>query len=235
MTHARRHRRFRLGAEALSGQMTFASEVSIHDIGMGGVSLTADKRLNIGGQYRLKLEVDKRVVSVTCEVAWARMSGTKKTASGEVVPLYTAGMTFSGLTPGNVADLLSLVEPIGDEKAAPEGDRREHERFSAGTAGLALLNFPAEYAARTISLGGMLIECIEAVECESRTPGVLSLHDGRRIEFVGRIVSCRPRGEGRALRYDIGLEFVELTDAARHALASFIAWLSTIDGEPDPA
>jgi len=62
--------------------MTFASEVSIHDIGMGGVSLTADKRLNIGGKYRLKLEVNKRVVSVTCEVAWARMSGTKKFASG---------------------------------------------------------------------------------------------------------------------------------------------------------
>jgi len=144
-------------------------------------------------------------------------------------------MKFSGLSPENVTDLLSLVEPIGDEEAAPEDDRREHERFSARTAGLALLNFPAEYTAKTISLGGMLIECVEAVESESRIPGVLSLHDGRRIDFVGRIVSCRPKGEGSALRYDIGLEFVELTDAARDALAAFIAWLSTIDGEPNPA
>jgi hypothetical protein len=232
--HKRRHKRFRLGSQQLSGQMTFASEVSILDIGMGGVSLRADKRLNIGGKYMLKLEVNKKLVPVTCEVAWARMSGTKRSASGEVVPVYTAGMKFVGLSAENVSDLLRFVEAISDKEAAREDDRREHPRFPARAPGIALLNFPADYKARTISLSGMLIESGEAVESESKVPMVLSLHDGRRIDFLGRIVSCQPKDEDGATRYQIGIEFIELTDAARDALAAFIDWLSAIDGETNP-
>jgi hypothetical protein len=234
--YTRRHKRFRLGSRELNGQMTFASEVSILDIGMGGVSLRADKRLNIGGKYMLKLEGNQKVVSVTCEVAWARMSGTKKSTAGELVPLYTAGMKFVGLSPENVSDLLSFVEAISSEEEVPSADdRRTHARYPARGPGIALLNFPAEYKARTISLSGMLIASTEAVDSESRVPMVLSLPDGRSIDFLGRIVSCQPKDEEGPERYHIGIEFIELTEAARDALAAFIAWLATIDGEPTPA
>lgn len=215
--------------------MTFASEVSILDVGMGGVSLTADKRLNIGGRYTLKLGIDEKVLSVTCEVAWARLSGTKRSASGESVPLYTAGMKFIRLSPENMADIASLVQAISDQEAVREGDRRGHARVPVEGAGFALLNFPADYKAQTISLSGMLIESAEAVQSESKIPMVLSLHDGRRIDFLGRIVSCQPNDESAPGRYQIGIEFIDLTDAARDALAAFIAWLSATEGEPDPA
>jgi hypothetical protein len=233
--YTRRHKRFRLGSRELNGRMTFASEVSILDIGMGGVSLTADKRLNIGGKYTLKLEVNKKVVAVTCEVAWAKMSGTKRSAVGEAVPVYTAGMKFVGLSAESAAALLTFVDTISGQDVSREGDRRQHTRLPARAARLALLNFPADYKARTISLSGMLIEAAEPVESESRVPGVLSLQDGQRIDFLGRIVSCQPKDEGGTARYDIGIEFIELPDAARDALAAFIAWLATIEGEPNPA
>lgn len=236
MIYTRRHKRYPLGGRELNGQMTFASGVSILDVGMGGVSLTADKRLNIGGRYTLKLEINKKLLSVTCEVAWARLSGTKRSPTGEAVPLYTAGMRFIDLSPENASHLRSFVQTISDEEVTREGDRRGHARFpAAAAAGLALLNFPAEYKARTISLSGMLIESGEAVESESKVPMVLSLHDGRRIDFLGRIVSCEPKDDDDAGPYHIGIEFIELTDAARDALAAFIAWLSTIDSEPHPA
>jgi len=232
--YTRRHKRFRLGPRELNGQMTFASGVSILDIGMGGVSVTADKRLNIGGRYTLKLEVNKKILSVTCEVAWARLSGTKRSAAGEAVPLYTAGMKFIDLSPQNASDLRSFVQTISDQEVAREDDRRGHARVPFGATGLALLNFPADYKARTISLSGMLIESGEAVESESKVPMVLSLHDGRRIDFLGRIVSCQPDDDA-AGRYHIGIEFIELTDGARNALSAFIACLPTTDGEPNPA
>ena len=233
VNYTRRHQRFRLGSRELNGQMTFASEVTILDVGMGGVSLTADKRLNIGGRYTLKLDANKKIISVTCEVAWARLSGTKRSDAGEIVPLYTAGMKFIGLTPGNASDLAGLVQAISDQEVRREGDRREHARFPAGPAGIALLNFPADYKVRTISLCGMLVESAEAVESESKIPMVLSLHDGRRIDFLGRIVSCQPKDDDDARRYHIGIEFIDLTDTALDALAAFITWLSTIDGEPN--
>ena len=90
--------------------------MSLNDIGLGGLSLSADRRLNIGGTYMLKLECQKKVVSVTCQVTWARLSGKKTLADGEAVPLYTAGMKFIGLTAECAANLMSLVERLGREK-----------------------------------------------------------------------------------------------------------------------
>jgi hypothetical protein len=220
--NTRRHPRFRVGSFKLNGQMTFASEVSVIDIGMGGVSVTADKRLNIGGKYLLKLEDDERSVSVTCEVAWARLSGTRKLSDGEAVPIYTAGMKFIGLSLESAAELLSVVEAVGHEELPRQDDRRSHPRFPAAVPGIALLDVPADYSVRTISLSGMLVECGQALAPEVRVPMILTLHDGPRIEFVGRVVSCGPVPGGPAGRHHVAIEFIDLTDIARGALATFI-------------
>ena len=234
VNYTRRHPRYRLGSRELNGQMTFASEVSILDVGMGGVSLTADKRLNIGGRYTLKLEANGKVISLSCEVAWARLSATKRVAGGDTVPLYTAGMKFVGLSSDNAADLQQLLHVVSREQLPRDEDRRKHPRVPAEPPGLALLNFPARYQVRTISLSGMLIESADAVEGESRIPMALSLPDGRRIEFLGRVVSCRPNDDGGTEGHHIGIEFVDLTDASREALGTFIGWLST-EGAASPA
>ena len=154
MTNTRRYPRFPVGSFKLNGQMTYASEVSVIDIGMGGVSLTADRRLNIGAKYQLKLEGDESVVSVTCEVAWSRMSGTRKSADGGSVPVYTAGMRFVGVSPESAAVILKVVEAVVHDAAPAENDRRAHSRFSPKPPGIALLDFPAGYDVKTISLGG---------------------------------------------------------------------------------
>ena len=58
MEYTRRHKRFRLTSVEVSGQMTSTSEVSLIDIGLGGLSLQADRRLNIGGTYMLNVGPD---------------------------------------------------------------------------------------------------------------------------------------------------------------------------------
>ena len=57
----------------------------------------------------------------------------------------------------------------------------------------------------------MLIESAEALARESRVPMVMPLHDGPDIDFVGRVVSCVPTPDSAGARYDIGIEFVDLT------------------------
>jgi hypothetical protein len=205
--------------------MTFASEVSILDIGLGGVSVRADKRLNIGGRYRLKIECQPKALDLTCEVAWARMSGTKRSPDGESVAVYTAGMKFVGLSPQALADLHGVIAAVGQAELPATNDRRTHPRVPADPPGIALLGFPADYTVRTLSLSGMLIECPEAVVPESRIPMALSLDGGPDVEFRGRVVSCIPGPEGDARFYRIGIEFVDLTDAGRSALASYIGRL----------
>jgi len=219
-----------LEALAINGQLTFASEISVLDISMGGISLTADRRLNIGGKYMLKLEERQNHVSVVCEVAWARMSGTKRSAEGETVPVYTAGMKFVDVSEKTSAELMSFVECIRNEEVQRANDRRTHMRFSIRAPGIAILNFPTDYKVRTISLSGMLIESDQALESESRVPMTLSLQADRTIGFLGRVVSCQKTDETGVAHYHIGIEFLELTEEAKAALATFIGALSSMDG-----
>ena len=205
--------------------MTFASEVSILDIGLGGVALRADKRLNIGGRYLLKLEVNKSLVSVNCEVAWARMTGTKKTGS-EVVPIYTAGMKFVGVSPEHMLQLRSFVEAIGDQGRAREDERRQVREVPGQGARDRAPELPGRlrrphhqperHAHRERRAGGR------------RQPDpdgpVAPGWPAHRLRRPDRVLPAEGRGRPGTLH--IGIEFIELTDPGQEALAAFIASLS---------
>ena len=229
MENTRRYQRYRLDFVEINGQLTLASEVSILDISMGGVSLKADKRLNIGGKYMLRLEEKEKRISVKCEVAWARLSGTKSSPEGETVPVYTAGMRFVDLSEERQAELMRFVECVKEEAVQRANDRRQHVRFNIRLPGMAILNFPADYRVKVISMSGMLIESDQELECEIRVPMVLSLHDDRSIDFLGRVAMCqKDEGDG-AEHYRIGIEFMGLEDEAKGVLATFIAMLSSLE------
>jgi hypothetical protein len=228
--YTRRHPRFRLSAAELNGQMTFASEVSILDIGLGGVSVRADKRLNIGGTYLLKLDGPRQSLSLRCEVAWARFSGTRRSDDGESTAIYTAGMKFVDLAPEHAGALQLLIDTLAPDAVPDDGDRRSYPRFPPKPPGLALLDFPADYTVRTISLGGMLIQCPSPIDPESRIPMQLVLQGGQVIEFQGRVVSCQPAPSGDVASYYAGIEFIGLAEDGRTALAAFIAGLGSADG-----
>lgn len=228
----RRHPRFTLGTVKLNGQMAYSSEVTIRDISVGGVSLTADQRLNIDGNYSLKLEIDKQVVSVACQVVWAKLSGTKRSKAGEVVPIYTAGLRLVDLQSDSAARFRHLVRALDVGKTAPsrqEADRREHRRFAATPPGIALLDFPADYNVRTLSLSGMLVGCATPVESERSVSMVLHFHDRGNVEFVGRIVRCRASAPGDKDAFHIAIEFVDPSDTVRNALAEFLHSLPATD------
>lgn len=58
MENTRRHRRYKVNSTDIQGTIIFASYVKINDISIGGISLTAEKRLFIGNEYTLNyLEV----------------------------------------------------------------------------------------------------------------------------------------------------------------------------------
>jgi hypothetical protein len=145
-----------------------------------------------------------------------------------VVPVYTAGMKFIEVPPDFTEVMQDLLESFG---GAPlrEDERREHTRVPARPPGIALLDFPAEYRVKTISLGGMLIESAAALESECRVPMVLFLAGGEDCKLLGRVVSSRPVDRDGTRLYDIGIEFIELLGMARIALAVFLASLPQQD------
>ncbi len=228
MENTRRYKRFRLDFLEVNGQLTFATEVTLLDISMGGISLKADRRLNIGGKYVIKLEDKNRLISLRAEVAWSSLSGNKVTASGEIIPLYTAGMKFIDLSQERSAELRDFVELHRKDELPAAGDRRSTVRFLIEEPGKATLSFPQDYKVKVISLSGMLIETAHALECEGRIPMELSLHDQSHIRFLGRVVNCQVTGKNDGERYDIGIEFLDLTDKDREVLGSFIAYVASL-------
>ncbi len=110
MQENRRHKRFKLDSVEINGKMVFATYVKILDISIGGVSLKADRRLNIGSEYVLKLEGGNSIISAKGMVVWSALSGAREVRGGEVAPVYTAGMKFTDVSAERINQLLAFIE-----------------------------------------------------------------------------------------------------------------------------
>lgn len=211
--------------------MLFANEVDILDISIGGISLRADRRLNIGTEYTLKIKDRNSIIPLKGTVMWALLSGTKKNPDGDTVPLYTAGMSFSGLSGETIRELTRFIsehregQHPGDWRLT--GGPRFNIRYTIDT-GDAVLNYPESFLVKKISLGGMLIESAQQIEVEKRLPMELSLPGDAVITFGGRVASCLPSGQ-LDRSFAIGIEFVDIGESEKTRLEDFINMLAKTD------
>jgi len=93
----------------------------------------------------------------------------------------------------------------------------------------------------------MLIRCDHALGTDVVVPMELSLSDIPVVGFEGRIANCNAAGDDSGGAYDVGIEFVRLSDEGRETLNNFIAYCEALDYEarlkrdgpggagPDPA
>ena len=229
MQNRRRFKRFTLKVLEIRGRMVAATEVKVVDISIGGIRLKANRRLNMGSEYALKLEAADRALSLRGVVVWSSLSENMEGSRGEVVPIYTAGLKFTNISADKITQLLDFIEAHKKEEVYVVGGTRLNVRFHINDPEKAVLNYPASYKVKKISLGGMLIECVQALEVDSRIPMELSLQDDKPLKFVGRIVSCQVTEDGDPKQYDIGIEFLGLTNKDNEMLATFVAYCAAIE------
>ena len=221
MRDKRKHKRFTLNDLEVSGKMISATEMKVVDISVSGISLQVDRRLNLGGEYSLKLE-GKKAVSLRGTVVWCSLIATRKSSSGEMMPIYSAGLQFKNITVEKTTELLNFIEDYKIEEVPATGGSRFNIRFHIKDPEKAILNFSESYRVKTISLGGMHIECIQDLEIESRIPMEIFVHEDAPVTFVGRVASCEAMDSNGQKQYRIGIEFLDLTEKDREVLASFI-------------
>jgi Tfp pilus assembly protein PilZ len=230
MKEKRKHNRFTLDVAEVNGTMIRASDMKIIDISLGGISIKVDRRLNIGTDYLLKLSDRNEIMSVKGTVSWCSLVESKKAESGDRIPIYQAGLAFSGLTEKDTPLLDNFIERNKvDESSLPTG-RRSTVRFRIETEEKALLQFPENFKVRQISLGGMRIDSDHKMEINSRIPMEL-FFDGRPIRFIGRVVFCQALGQDTPTLYAAGIEFLDLSEVGQEVLASFIDYCETGQGE----
>jgi hypothetical protein len=117
MQDSRRFKRFALKILEIHGRMIAATEVKVIDISIGGIRLRANRRLNIGHEYALKLEARDKVLSLRGMVAWSKLSDNMSGPHGEVVPVYTAGLKFKAISDDKITQLLDFIEKYKKEGA----------------------------------------------------------------------------------------------------------------------
>ena len=229
MKDKRRYKRFSVEIFKIIGNM-FANEVKIIDITLDGVSLKADLRFDIGSEYKLKLLNDERGVLIKGVIESSRMFETKLNPDGEMVPIYKADMKFAGLTDEEKAGLRHFIEVFNKE---------EENKFSIVSLSIDAperdqMNLSTDYRVKKLSLGGMLIGSEHSLEIERKMPMELSLPDNRTILFIGRVASCIPFETSPHEHFDLGIEFLSISDEDRKTLREFIKMVEdSADRHPD--
>jgi c-di-GMP-binding flagellar brake protein YcgR len=234
MTDKRRYKRFSVDVLGINGKMMFASEVEIHDISLGGMSLKVDRRLNMGNEYTLKIGNNQKTVTVKGAVVWSKISGSKKGSRDEVIPLYTAGMKFVNMSGDKIKELTSFLDGqanFSHEKMHQASGLRCSMRFLVDPPlRKAVIKLPETYLVKKLSLGGMLVESEGPFQVEEKIPMEMVLPGDITLRFIGRIASSLMVHDEGALRYDIGIEFIEIQEDSKKRLEEFIHSLDTAQG-----
>jgi len=231
MEEKRRYKRYALNLSEVKGKMISATEVKIIDIGIGGIAFSADRRLDIGSEYALKIENNNRVISLKGCVIWSSLNEAKKGPKGEMIPIYIAGMKFIALTPEKTIELQKFIDVSGEEEVQIPNGRRLNIRFHIKVPEKTILQFPEDYKVINISLGGMLIEYDHVIEVGSKIPMELSFPGAGFIIFPGIIAVCHLTETKSLKKYYIGIEFTVLSDQEKQVLTKFIEYYSAAENK----
>lgn len=215
MQEKRRYPRYVV--QGVEGTLLFTTHVDILNISINGVALKANRRLEIGRQYVLKLEYMDRTVSVNGVVVWSVLSELTDGPHAEKVPVYKAGMRFTDILSDKMAKLLDFIE---SHKLSQ--DERLNIRFTIKAPDKAILDGPHNYAVKDMSVSGMRIETDMRFNVDARYPMEIALGDDRGIKVMGRVVSCLEVNDRVPKHYAIGIEFIEISEEDRKRLKEFV-------------
>jgi hypothetical protein len=236
MQNRRRYKRYKVDIMEMSSKVVLAKSLKIVDISIDGICLKTEKRLDVGGEYTLKMEGKGKVLTVKGTVAWALLSGNWVDSYGNIVPEYKAGMKFVDVSKEKINEIVNFMEEHKRDidklvdLYSPSG-RRLYVRISIEDPEKAVLNYQGSYKVKSISLGGMLIESEHSMEIESKFPmEIRTLTENSYIKFLGRVASCLLTKNKNIEFYDVGIEFVEMSEKDREILVELIRVIDTVIG-----
>jgi c-di-GMP-binding flagellar brake protein YcgR len=234
MQDKRRYKRYSVDFMDIKGNMVFASSVKIVDISVSGVLLQADRRLNIGSEYTLNIIHEVKRLTVKAVVVWSSLHEKIKDARGYAIQIYTAGLKFVDMTEGEKAEIVRFIKVRTPDilketdLSQPDG-LRLHLRAPLENQEEAVLRCQDSYRITKLSLGGMLIISDCPLELEDQVPMEISLDEEKQIKFLGRVASCFLIENTKPEIYELGIEFLGMTDKDRQILNEFIKLLERRD------
>jgi hypothetical protein len=214
----RRHPRYIV--EDIQGNVLYTSDIEVLNISVDGAAIETARRLEVNREYSFRINYKDISLSLKGSVVWALLTSRSKKDAQFSVPVYRAGIRFTDVLSEKAEALLKFIEENSEKKT---GTRLGGIRFKIANAKNITVDLARNYSVRKISLSGMLVETEYPLSLDDRYDIELFL-DGDAIAVVGRIAYCR-KIDADLSHYDIGIEFVTLTDSDKEALQRFLGTL----------
>lgn len=227
MEEKRRYKRFSVDIMDINGKMVLSTYVKILDISIGGVSFKANRRLNMGSEYSLKMESRGGELTAKGIIVRSSLSESIRDSRGNIVPVYSAGMQFTDTSEEKIKEIEAFI--LNNMKYADKqvdlyspSDRRLYVRVFIENQEQSVLKVDENYKVINVSLGGMMIESEHTLELESAVPLEIYFVEDKSLKVTGRVVSCIMITDQEPMHYNIGMEFIEIPEKDGVILLEFI-------------
>jgi len=212
----RRYKRY--SVDGIRGNVLYTSDIDVLNISSDGAAVETTRRLELNRDYTFKVRYRDTSLDLRGRVVWAILMSREQKDTGAFVPVYRAGIKFTDAL-SEKANLLQNF--IAENKVKVLEPRLGGARFRIANSEDVKVDLPRKYEVKRVSMSGMLIETGYPLDLESQQGIELFLNE-EIMHFTGRIAYCETIGEGEASRYDIGIEFIEMSDSDRKSLKDFL-------------
>ena len=212
----RRYPRF--PTDQVEGSFSYAVRASVDNLSLGGFAVRTSAQLQVGRKYNFRLGDGTDSVELEGEVKWCRLAGTEKRETGDVVPVYSAGIEFEDILTTTAEKLHLFME----KNVILDLKQRIFGRLKADSAGEIDLETESKFLVKQLSASGMLIITELPPKPESLVGLELQLND-ETFECMGRVVyAAEVDLVEEELRYRVGVEFVQPAKEQLQILENFI-------------
>ena len=215
----RRHTRYIV--EDIYGNVLYSADIEILNISVDGAAIETARRLEVNREYTFRINYRDISLSLRGNVVWALLTTRVKKDTQAPVPVYRAGIKFTDVLSEKAKSLLKFIE---ENRMQKTGTRLGGPRFDIANAKNITIDLPRKYSVKKISLSGMLVETEYPLSLNDQY-GIELFLNGDAIAIVGRVAYCRNTDDAHLSQYDIGIEFVTLTDSDKELLQHFIGSL----------
>jgi c-di-GMP-binding flagellar brake protein YcgR len=212
----RRHKRYIV--DGVQGNILYPSDLEILNISLDGAAIETRKWLDLNREYTLKIKYKDTILNLRGRVVWAILTSKGKRGSEEMIPVYRAGVKFTDILHEKTNILLNFID---DNKVRTLERRLTGVRFKIATPEDAKIDYPYKYEVKKISLSGMLAEIENLLDLNVQYNIELVLNENV-LNVVGRVVNCTEIKSESSVKYDVGIEFMKVSDDDRKFLKDFL-------------
>lgn len=217
----RKHKRFLVAG--VHGNVLYPSDSEVLNISIDGAAIETSKRLDLNREYTLRIKYKDAILNLKGRVVWSILGYRENKGSNEIIPIYRAGIRFTDILSEKANMLLKFID---ENKVKTFEKRLAGMRFNIATSENVKIDYPCKYDVEKISLSGMLIKTEYRLDLNSRFNMQIFLN-GETLNITGRIVNCNEIKSESGIRYEVGIEFIEMSDSDRKQLSDFLATLKS--------